>query len=472
MKRSFTLIALMVVFATLFASNGNCQDDLGGNRLWVAQHDGPMSGNDSAYAIAVDSTGNTYVTGEVCAAQDSTGQCWYAWETVKYDTNGNSLWTARFSGIDIFNWPSAIAVDASGNAYVTGAMGTGSACDDVSCYPGYSDYATIKYDPNGAQLWLARYNADGGFGFGSDGAAAIAVDQSGNVFVTGTSYGPDFLPHYATLKYDANGNPIWTARYNGPGNGPDSASAIGLDPSSNIYVTGGSTGVGGSLDYATIKYDSEGNQLWVARYDGPASGDDVAVGLAVGTSGNLYVTGSSRGTSDDYATIKYDSTGNQLWVARYDGPANDMDHATAIALSPDEHVHVTGVSIGVGTGPDYATVQYDSSGNQIWVARYDGPAHGYDWPTSIAVDAFGRVNVTGGSAGIGSGLDYATIQYSPQGVTNWVNRFDGTSHTDDFAMAVAVDASSNVYVTGAIFDAVTNIDYGTLKLSAGPTPPR
>jgi hypothetical protein len=185
----------------------------------------------------------------------------------------------------------------------------------------------------------------------------------------------------------------------------------------------------------------------------------------------VYVTGFSHSTdtSDDYATIKYDPTGKQLWLARYDGPAHDTDRAAGIALGPNENVHVTGASLGTNTSLDYATVQYDSNGNQMWVARYDGPGHRDDWATSIAVDGVGRVSVTGRSVGIGTGYDYATIQYSPQGATNWVDRYDGPSHGDDLGVAVAVDLSGNVYVTGSSFDPVTNFDWVTLKRSAGMT---
>lgn len=440
-----------------------------GTELWAARLNAPISSNASPKAIAVDPSGNSYVTGSVCIDQYPGGQCLTtSGETVKYDTNGNPLWAASFAGTEgCASWGSAITVDAHGNSYVIGSVCVSAACDDVSCYAAASDYVTIKYAPNGAQLWVARYNGSGSnTGFGTDYAAAVAVEASGNVYVTGASYGADFLPHYATLKYDANGNMVWVARYNGPGNGSDYASAIGVDSSGNVYITGESTGVSATFDYATIKYDSAGNQLWVSRYDGPASGDDVAIALAIGASGNVYVTGYSGGigTSDDYATIKYDSTGNQLWLARYDGPAHGMDRATAIALDSNENVHVTGFS--TDTSLDYATLKYDSNGNQIWVARYDGPAHGRDWAHSIAVDAFGRVNVTGESQGIGTGFDYATIQYSPQGATNWVDRYDGPGHGDDFAYAVAVDSSGNAYVTGSSFDLVTNFDWATLKLSA------
>jgi hypothetical protein len=418
------------------------------------------------------------VTGSVIVAYDSNGQSYGAWETVKYDTNGNALWTARSPGGDPlngdpFNFPAAIAVDVSGNVYVTGSMGIATMCGCGSCISTLSDYATVKYGPDGAQLWVALYNGSGSSeGFGTDGAVAIAVDQSGNVYVTGASFGPDFLPHYATLKYDTNGNTIWVARYTGPGNLNDGASAIGVDSSGNVYVTGGSIGVTNWWDYATIKYDSAGNQIWVARYAGDGRGNNFAGALAIGASGNVYVTGSSDGAGlePDYATIKYDSTGNQLWVARYDGPAHEQDQAAAIALDSNENVLVTGTSLGASTSLDYATVKYDSNGHQMWVARYDGGAGAND-AAAIAVDAFGRVNVTGQSMGIGTGWDYATIQYSPEGTTNWVDRYDGPGHSDDIGVAVAVDSSGNVYVTG--YSGVwPNFDWATLKLSAAPSADR
>jgi hypothetical protein len=127
----------------------------------------------------------------------------------------------------------------------------------------------------------------------------------------------------------------WVTGYNGPGNGGDSASAIAVDDSGNVYVTGGSDGVGIGSDYATIKYDSSGQQQWVARYTGFGGyGNDTAYAIAVDHSGNVYVTGRSPGigTAEDYATVKYNSAGQQQWVARYNGPANFTDVAYAIAV--------------------------------------------------------------------------------------------------------------------------------------------
>ncbi|MFC1574097.1 SBBP repeat-containing protein, partial [Candidatus Latescibacterota bacterium] len=130
-----------------------------------------------------------------------------------------------------------------------------------------------------------------------------------------------------------------------------------LDSSDNVYVTGVSLGMGTSYDndYATIKYDTNGNEKWVKRYDGPAYSDSRASAIALDSSGNVYVTGI---TSRDYATVKYDTNGNEEWVARYNGPGNSADQANAIAVDSAGNVYVTGVSLGIGTSDDYATIKY------------------------------------------------------------------------------------------------------------------
>jgi hypothetical protein len=142
--------------------------------------------------------------------------------------------------------------------------------------------------------WVARYNSPAD---GDDRADAIAVDASGNVYVTGMSEGD-----YATVKYNSDGNELWVKRYKGY----TGTIAIAVDASGNVYVTGTS---GGTLDsaYATVKYDTDGNQLWLLRYNGPADGGDFASAIAVDASGNVYVTGESSGsgTGYGYATVKY-----------------------------------------------------------------------------------------------------------------------------------------------------------------------
>ena len=102
------------------------------------------------------------------------------------------------------------------------------------------------------------------------------------------------------------------------------AQALALDNAGNVYVTGASMSSSAGWDYATVKYDSNGNQKWVARYNG-AGQDDSAAAIAVDATGNVYVTGSSKNSGGHFTsvTIKYSATGSQVWLSRYTGPGGD-----------------------------------------------------------------------------------------------------------------------------------------------------
>jgi len=379
-------------YSTYSPNNSNyttIKYDQNGNELWVATYNGPGNSIDCANDIAVDSLGNVYVTGK---SKNSKGD--YDYATIKYDTKGNELWVARSNPPGTGdNHARAIAIDTSGNIYVTGYNGNG--------------YATIKYDLYGNRIWIAIYDE----GMASD----IAVDSSGNVYVTGSCYGGVIKSDFATVAYNSAGNELWVARYNGPGNSWDSAYDITLDSSRNVYVTGSSYGNGTSADYATVKYDSSGNELWVARYNGLANEADYPQDIAIDSSGNVYVFGRSRGcwTEDDYATVAYDHEGNELWVARYNGPGNSSESGHALAINDLLGIiYVTGQSHGDGTDGDYATVAYDVSGNELWVARYNGPGNKYDSSYDVAVDSSGNIFITGYSRANKTGRDYCTIKYS------------------------------------------------------------
>jgi hypothetical protein len=227
---------------------------------------------------------------------------------------------------------------------------------------------------------VRRYNGPGN---GDEYATALGVSPDGStVFVTGYSPGSGTSYDYATLAFDAStGKTRWARRYNGPANGGDEAYALGMSPDgSTVFVTGASTGSGTSEDHATAAYDaSTGKTRWVRRYNGPGNSLDAAYALGVGPDGStVFITGYSlgSGTSDDYATLAYDgSTGATRWVRRYNGPANSEDDAYALGVSPDgSTLFVTGASFGSATYDDYATAAYDaSSGATRWVRRYNGP---------------------------------------------------------------------------------------------------
>jgi hypothetical protein len=169
----------------------------------------------------------------------------------------------------------------------------------------------------------------------------------------------------------------WTARYS---EGADNqAFAIGISPDSDrAFVTGASASAAG-YDFVTVAYDmATGEELWVSRYHGPAPGNDGGTALTVGPDGSrVYVSGVSWGVGSerDYATIAYDAgTGEQLWVSRYDGEMSGYDFAWDVAVGPrGDAVYVTGESTS-STERDFVTVAYDSqTGEQLWDSPYSGP---------------------------------------------------------------------------------------------------
>lgn len=171
----------------------------------------------------------------------------------------------------------------------------------------------------------------------------------------------------------------------------------------------------------TVCYDaSSGAELWLSRYDGPADGRGGAYALVVAHDGSrVYVTGASEGvgTGLDYATVAIDaSNGATVWAARFDS-AGGEDLATAIALSGDDtRLYVTGTLELNGAATDFGTIAYDSAtGAQQWMRRYNGPANGRDWGQLRSLGQDGsRLYVSGASDGVGTGLDYATIAYSTE----------------------------------------------------------
>jgi uncharacterized delta-60 repeat protein len=352
-----------------------------------------------------------------------------------------------------------VAVDGSNNVIVTGNSDGGESG---------LDYATIKYSSAGVPLWTNRYNGPGN---GGDFVYAVAADSSNNVIVTGYSDGGGYNYDYATIKYSSAGVPLWTNRYNGPGNSDDYGQAVTVDANGDVIVTGYSTGSESGLDYAAIKYSSAGVPLWTNRYNGPGNGADYAFAVAVDGSNNVIVTGGSDAgsylnTYSDYATIQYSSAGVPLWTNRYgNGPGNDSSAAT-VAVDGSNNVIVTGTS-GNGVDHDYATIQYSSAGVPLWTNRYHEPGNYLNCASAVAVDGGNNVVVTGYSSN-GTNYNYATIKYSSAGVPLWTNRYQGSGNCNDVARALAVDASNNVIVTGRSEASPSSYiyDYATVKYSS------
>ena len=389
-----------------------------------------LPGDDEAADVAVDRNGNVYVTGYLTNQPFGTD-----YFTVKYDAAGRKLWEARYNGEnDGDDFATAIAVDGDGNVYVTGGSKTEANA---------SDYVTIKYDSDGSTQWTARYDLPDDANKSYDAATAMAIDDSGNVYVSGWSEND-----IATVKYNGAGVEQWSARH--PSRGNTEVNAIAVDKSGNVYVAGRSNSA-----FITVKYNSAGQQEWSSGYSEFGDSQGIATALAVDRRGEVYVTGMYEGLSyPQYLTIKFNQDGAREWTAFYRGPEPcNWNIATALALDDSGQVYVTGESgrfyEDCSNGPcvtrediDYATIKYNRAGEVQWSARY-GPAENCSHAAAVKVDRAGNVLVTGYDR-----QDYATLKYDRDGWQQWITYFNGAEASDDAAVASAVDEAGNVYVTG------------------------
>jgi hypothetical protein len=469
--------------------------DLDGNEMWAARYDGPVNGVDEPRGLAHDGAGNVAVAGK--SQGDGTGN---DYATVKYDEAGEEVWVDRYTPTEFIpplgpDLAKDIDVAADGSTYVTGK----------SYLPAtHRDCVTVKYDAWGNEEWVRRYNSYGhnddggdivaadqlgcvnvvgsagsyllvlkydGTGdllwarqHGGDGVA-MAVDGSGGVYVTGSQIvgGAPFYTDIQTIHYGPGGSEVWSDLWNAPPGRSDGGRAIAVDDSGSIYITGFSQNYGGVESTLTLRYDPDGEVMWFDREAGPDGGYDIALDGF----GHVCVAARATGESgtQDFLTIMYGLDGTTVWVREYDGPAGSDDYASLIATDGSGNVYVCGHSLSPTGGYGFTTLKYLADGTLDWEARYDGPAGGDDYPVDLEIDVLGNVYVAGTSPGDGTGDDYATVMYDSGGTELWVARYDHPGGQTDQAFGMALDGESNVYVTGASYDAWFGNDYATIKYS-------
>ncbi|MHC5060849.1 MAG: SBBP repeat-containing protein [Planctomycetota bacterium] len=395
------------------------------SQQWQASYG--TSGPDYAYAMAVDDSGNVYVTGFTSLDMGSLA-------TIKYGSDGNEVWARHrmfFAPVSLgLNASSSLMVDGLGNAYVSVATW----------------HAIIKYDTNGDELWMSWYD-DPELG-GEPVAHAMAIDNQGNTYLTGECYYDDTGYDYATIAFDPNGKRLWRARYNSSGDNADYAAAVAVDEMQNVYVTG---------NRDTIKYDPNGSEVWVI----PANGQY----LAVDALGNIHLT-------EHGATDLYSPEGTIIWHLLHHilGPHTFDPHEVVSSCLEVDSMSNTLVldSVDNGSNMDFVATKIDAEGYPLWQNSYTicgssaGNSNGSLW-----IDAEDNIYIF-----CSNDRDYlrdkaqAVIKYDTDGNTVWTMR-PGNTDPDwmDVFNSMAVDDAGNVYLGGSSFDWNFNRfwDYKTVK---------
>ncbi len=295
-------------------------------------------------------------------------------------------------------------------------------------------------------------------------------------------------------EYRSDGTPLWSKRIGSTGD--DRGKAVAVDGSGNVYVTGFFRGTvdfgGGPVSSATnatnaflVKYSSGGAHLWSKRLS-TASGLDDGTSLAVDGQGNVIVGGTLYQTSDfgggpltsagggDIYLVKLTPAGAHVWSRRMGSTADDW--VNGVAVDGQGNVTATGyfngsVNFGGATltsagGKDIYLAQYSSAGAHLWSRQFGGAAD--DIARSVAVDGSGNIVITGnfasstvdfggGALANSAGADIFLAKYTSNGAHLWSKRFGGGLSLAENGTAVATDASGNILLTGSVVD---TIDFG------------
>ncbi len=373
-------------------------------------------------------------------------------------------WVARYDAGD-FDCAYCLEIDYNGDIFVAGTS-------DV--IPGYSDNLNcvlIKYNSEGVQQWSSGFE---GPGAGDDIPKAMVLDQEGNIYLTGdTDFDPgdDTIFGFFVIKYDPNGDSLWVRTMKSPENDDDHVVDIAVDGDGNAFVAANYHHPY-YYDILTLKYDSAGDPQWSAFYDGGYNRDDNAAAITVDPLGNVYVAGDCANSgSDDLVIIKYDNAGVEQWVGIHDGSDTNDDGANDVAVDQDYNVYVGGYAREVGNNDDFVLIKYDSNGNEQWITTYNGPLNNNDEIKYMAVDTENNIIVSGDAFFEGTVVppthkNIVTIKYDPDGSELWTAIYDGSMH--DLVEGLALDQDNNVYITGRVEDIFWlssnfHYDYLTLK---------
>ncbi len=419
-----------------------------------------------------------YVTGSFTTAGGANVNNLARWD--------GSSWNAVGSGIDgLGYWIQPLGNDLYFGGYFGSAGGKPSAC-------------IASYRLGNSPIWSWVKEAGGN---SDDGATGTAVDDSGNVYVTGTflstsmSFGATFLSSAGSTdifvaKYTPQGNLVWAKSAGGAGD--DYSTGIAVDRLGDVYISGHTqsatmmfdtvsfTKPGSSVDIFLAKYDRAGHALWV-RGAGSAGGD-FAYSVAADGSGNAFITGYFTSSSIQFGTTtaltlggtagffeaKYSPLGVALWSRGASGGGGQYGLKVTADSAGNSYStgSFNGTSITFGLNPALSQsgtenafiVKYDTGGTALW--SRSGNGGGSNGGSAIRPDRWGNVYLGGGftSASINFGavglnrmtatgnLDVFLVKYSGGGNPIWATAAGGGS--TDFSIGLDVDRSGNPYLTG------------------------
>ncbi|NNF42808.1 MAG: PQQ-binding-like beta-propeller repeat protein [Phycisphaerales bacterium] len=409
---------------------------------WVAHYNGPPAGGLSPSDYVTDLAvrdGYVYVTGYESLFSASCA-------TVKYDYAGNEIWVQRYLDGQTQH-ADALAVDAAGNVYITGWQ---------KQFDAGIDALTVKYGPEGEVLWERHFESPGGNNQLND----LAFDASGNIYVAGASWVTaqgDF--DLLLLKYDADGKLLWDRTLDNGDGQLDTGYQLSVDPDGNAVVAGFT-----EPNPYLVKYSPTGDLLWQDEHIGFSTNDEWRR-VETDADGNIYALGeiSPPGESNHIWIAKYGPDGNIQWEDSYTGTSDLQCYVGGLALMPDGGVVIAGQSWDLPTVISIVTMRYSPDGTRLW-QRLERGEYAQASGTDVAVDAEGRIYVTGFGYDVSYREDIITVGYSPDGDLLWTQVYANPEPAgSDYPQAIAVDDAENVFVAAHSWSFETSNDFTTIR---------
>ncbi len=412
------------------------------------------TGGDFGYGIATDSSGNMYITGYTTSTDFPLADPLQATKSgaadifiTKLNPAGTEVLYSTYLGGEGDDYAWSIVVDGDENIYIAGRTRS----DDFpvsnptqSTNNGGNNGDTIlaKLNPSGSALLFSTYLGGNADDMPGQYGNCLAIDASGNMYVTGQTGSPDFPvvnPIQASLngtrdifltKIDPSTPAVVYSTYLG-GSGNDGGNDVAVDETGAAYIAGQTNSadfplvdalqstLGGSYDALFLKVNPSGSALEYASYLGGAGSDNVYA-AAVGTDHSMYIAGSTSsanfpvvnpvqdtngGTGSDAFVVKIDPAGSALDYATYLGGAGNSESARAIAVDSSGSAYIAGVTNGAGfptVNPiqgyvalrDSFITKLNSAGDEIVYSTYIGGDNNDDI-YSLAIDGNGNAYVTG-----------------------------------------------------------------------------
>lgn len=324
---------------------------------------------------------------------------------------------------------------------------------------------TQKYNSAGILQWSVKYTSIGY-------PTAMTLDDSGNVFVTGNiltnTTGYDIL----LVKYNNSGAQQWSSIINGQANSSDISNDVAADNIGNAYITGYIMRTEGNKDHFTAKYNSSGVQQWLNVISNPSSSSDEGIKVKVNGTGEVFSGGIANvpGAGMDITLIKYNSAGTITGSVLYGGSANNDDILSSMTFDNSGNIYVCGRITQNITSTDGVVLKYNSALALQWVGVYFG-AQGllHDEFNKIAVDNSGNAYVCGSSALSGVDRDIITAKYNTAGVFQWAVRKNSPQSLIDEGISIAIDPEQNIFFTGYISTLSNNTEILIYKYSSAGT---